>query len=67
VLSNGLKEEVRRAIAPDRLELDENAPVGAEADAVLGEWGAEQISTKLLQASAIVGGLPVRDAQASVL
>jgi hypothetical protein len=49
---------VRRAIAPDGLELDENAPVGAEADAVLGEWGAEQIATERLQASAIVGGDP---------
>jgi hypothetical protein len=49
---------VRRAIAPDGLELDENAPVGAEADAILGERGAEQIATELLQASAIVGGDP---------
>jgi hypothetical protein len=49
---------VRRAIAPDRLEFDENAPVGAEADAVQGEWGAEQIAAELLQASAIVGGDP---------
>jgi hypothetical protein len=53
---DALEEEVRRAIAPDGLEFDENAPVGAEADAVLGEWGAEQIATELLQASAIVGG-----------
>jgi hypothetical protein len=49
-------EEVRRAIAPDGHEFDENAPVGAAADAVLGEWGAEQMATELLQASAIVGG-----------
>ena len=55
---DGLEEEVRRAIAPDRLEFDENAPVGAEADALLGEWGAEQIATELLQASSIVGGDP---------
>ena len=47
----GLEEEVRRAIAPDRLEFDENPPVGAEADAVLGEWGAEPLATELLQAS----------------
>ena len=53
---DALEAEVRRAIAPDGLEFDENAPVGAEADAVLGEWGAEQIATELLQASAIVGG-----------
>jgi len=55
---DGLEEEMRRAIAPDRLEFDENAPVGAEADALLGEWGAEQIATELLQASSIVGGDP---------
>jgi hypothetical protein len=55
---DGLEEEVRRAITPDRLEFDENAPVGAEADAILGERGAEQIATELLQASAIVGGDP---------
>jgi len=36
---DGLEEEVRRAIAPHRLALDEDAPVGAEADAVLGERG----------------------------
>jgi hypothetical protein len=46
---------VRRAIAPHRLELDEDAPVGAEADAVLGERGAEEIATELLEAGAIVG------------
>ena len=45
---DALEEEVRRAIAPDGLEVDENAPVGAEADAVLDEWGAEQIATELL-------------------
>ena len=33
---DGLEEEVRRAIAPDGLEFDENAPVGAEADATGG-------------------------------
>jgi hypothetical protein len=36
---DGLEEEVRRSITPYRLELDEDAPVGAEADAVLGERG----------------------------
>jgi len=36
--------------------LDEDAPVGAEADAVLGERGAEEIATELLQSGAIVGG-----------
>jgi hypothetical protein len=53
-----LEEEVRGAIAPGRLELDEDAPVGAETQAVLGERGAEEITTELLEASAIVGGHP---------
>jgi hypothetical protein len=39
---DGLEEDVRRAIAPDRLERDEDAPVEAEADAVLGECGVCQ-------------------------
>jgi hypothetical protein len=54
---DGLEEEVRRAITPGGLELDEDAPVGAEADAVLGERGAEEITAELLQPGAIVGGL----------
>ena len=49
---------MRRSIAPHRLEWDEDAPVGAEAEAVLGERGAEEIATELLQAGAIVGGHP---------
>src|SRR5262245_29418458 len=36
---DGLEEEVRRAIAPHGLELDEDASIGAEAEAVLGERG----------------------------
>jgi hypothetical protein len=51
---DGLEEEVRRAIAPHRLELDEDASIGAEAEAVLGERGAEEIATELLEAGAIV-------------
>ena len=54
----GLEEEVRHAIAPHRLEFDEDAPVGTEADAVLGERGAEEIAAELFEASAIVGGDP---------
>jgi len=46
---DALEEEVRRSIAPHRLEFEEDAPVGAEADAVLGERGAEEIATELLQ------------------
>ena len=42
---DGLEEDVRRSIAPRRLEFDEDAPVGAEADAVLGERGAQEIAT----------------------
>src|SRR5215831_18041036 len=49
-----LEEEVRRAIAPHRLELDEDASIGAEAEAVLGERGAEEIATEWLEAGAIV-------------
>jgi len=55
---DGLEEEVRRAIAPHGLELDEDAPVGAEAEAVLGERGAQEIATELLEAGAIVEGDP---------
>jgi hypothetical protein len=55
---DGLEEEVRRSIAPHRLELDEDASIGAEAYAVLGERGAEEIATELLEAGAIVWGDP---------
>ena len=44
------QEEVRGAITPRGLDLDEDPAVGAEADAVLGEWGAEEIAAELLQA-----------------
>jgi hypothetical protein len=37
---DGLEEEVGGAIAPDRLEFDEDAPLGAET--VLGERGREE-------------------------
>ncbi len=53
-----LEEQLRGAIAPHRLEFDEDAAVGAEADAVLGERGAEEIATELFEAGAIVGGDP---------
>ena len=53
---DGLEEEVRCAITPRGLELDEHAPVGAETDAVLGERGAEEIAAELLEMGAIVGG-----------
>ncbi len=53
---DGLKEEVRRSSAPHRLELDEDASIGAEA--VLGERGAEEIARELLEAGAIVWGDP---------
>ena len=54
----GLEEQVRRAIAPDRLERDEDAPVGPEVDAVLGERGAEEVAAELLEAGTIVRGDP---------
>ena len=41
-----------------RLECDEDAPVGAAADAVLGERGAEEVAAERLKAGAIVGGNP---------
>ena len=39
-------------------EFDEDAPVGAEAEAILSERGAEEIAAELLAAGAIVGGDP---------
>src|SRR5258705_10287246 len=57
---DGLEEQVRRSIAPHRLELDEDASIGAEAEAVLGERGAEEIATELLEAGAILLGDPNR-------
>ena len=39
-------------------EFDEDAPVGAEAEAILSEGGAEEIAGELLEAGAIVGGGP---------
>ena len=51
---DGLEEEVRGAIAPHRLELDEDASIGADVEAALGERGAEEIATELLEAGAIV-------------
>jgi hypothetical protein len=56
--SIGSKSRCEVPIAPHRLEFDEDASVGAEADAVLGERGAEEIVAELLEAGAIVGGDP---------
>ena len=55
---DGLEEELRGAIAPDRLERDEDASVGPELDAVLGDRGAEEVAAELLEAGTIVGGDP---------
>jgi len=55
---DGLEKEMRGAIAPDRLQRDEDAPVGPELDAVLGERGAEEVAAELFEASAIGGGDP---------
>jgi hypothetical protein len=49
---------MRGAIAPDRLQLDEDAPVGPALDAVLGERGAEEVAAELLEAGAMVGRDP---------
>jgi hypothetical protein len=53
---DGLEEQMRGAIAPHRLECDEDAPVGPAVDAVLDERGAEEIAAELLKAGTIVGG-----------
>ena len=50
---DGLEEQVQRAIAPHCLECDEDASIGAEAEA-LGERGAAEIATERLEAGAIV-------------
>jgi hypothetical protein len=55
---DGLEEEVGCAITPRGLEFDEDAPVGAEPDAVLGEGGPEEIAAELLQAARLLGGTP---------
>jgi hypothetical protein len=39
---DGLEQKMRSAIAPHRLEFDEDAAVGAELDAVLGEGGRKR-------------------------
>ena len=44
---DGLEEEVRGSIASHRLELNEDASIGAEAEAVLGERGAEEVAAEL--------------------
>jgi len=42
---DGLEEEVGGAVAPHTVwEFDEDAPVGAEAEAILSERGAEEIA-----------------------
>src|SRR5262245_31868264 len=49
---------MRGAIAPHRLEGDEDAPVGAELDAGLGERWAEEVAAEAFEVGAIVGGDP---------
>jgi hypothetical protein len=55
---DGLEEQVRRAIAPHRLELDEDASIGAEADAILGERRPKEVTAELLEAGTIGGRDP---------
>src|SRR5262245_7333467 len=55
---DGREEQMRGAIAPHRLEVDEDASVRAELEAVLGERGAEQVAAELFKAGAIVGSAP---------
>jgi hypothetical protein len=68
-----LEEQMRGAIVPHRLELDQDAPVAAEADAVLGEGGrrryaipsSEWMDLKLLTSSlAVSTSLSVNKAEA---
>ena len=54
----GLEEERRGASAPHRRECDADASVGAAAEAVLGERGAEERAGELLEAGASVRGHP---------
>jgi hypothetical protein len=44
------------SIAPRCLELDEDAAVGTELDAVLRERGAEEVAAEPFKVGAIVGG-----------
>jgi hypothetical protein len=53
-----LEEEMGSAITPHGLEFDEDASVGTELDAVLGERGAEEVAAELFEAGAIIRGHP---------
>jgi hypothetical protein len=53
-----LEEQMRGAIAPERLQRDEDASVDPELDAVLGERGAEEVAAELLETGTIGGGDP---------
>jgi len=53
-----LEEQMRGAIAPERLQRDEDATVGPEVEAVLGERGAEEVAAELLETGTIGGGDP---------
>jgi hypothetical protein len=53
-----LEAQLRGAIAPDGLQRDEDAAVGPELDAVLGERGAEEVAAERLEAGTIVRGDP---------
>jgi hypothetical protein len=55
---NSLGSKMGGAIAPHRLEFDEDASVGTELDAVLGERRAEEVAAELFEAGAIVRGHP---------
>ncbi len=51
---DGLEEQMRGAFAPEGLQRDEDASVGPELDAVLGERGAEEVAAGLLEAGTIL-------------
>jgi hypothetical protein len=53
-----VEEQMRGAIAPDRFEFDEDAPIRTELDAVLRERRAEEIAAELFEAGTVVGRDP---------
>ncbi len=49
----GFEEQVARAVGPLALQLQQDAAVGRELEAVLGDRGSEQIAAELLEAGAV--------------
>ena len=51
----GLEEQVAGAIVPDALQLQQDAAVAGEPEAVLGDRRPEQVAAELLEPAAVVG------------